>query len=200
MKDYKAYISSLTDKKTIIVKGYEHKFGRCIKVLEAINLIKDELQEYDIKVFAANDKVIDYVNNSSLTSWSNFRVYGKLGHAEVLQIMGESLIYIGNSISDGMPNTLLETIIMGAFPIQSNPGGATEEIIEDGKNGLLIQNPESIDEIAGIIMKAIKNPDLIKQGVDYNNLRIKPKLERNIIQEQVLEKYELILTEIETST
>ncbi len=33
---------------------------------------------------------------------------------------------------------------MGAFPIQLNPGGVISEIIENGNNGLLIENPDSV--------------------------------------------------------
>jgi glycosyltransferase involved in cell wall biosynthesis len=97
--------------------------------------------------------------------------------------MGKSLLYIGNSISDGMPNTLLEAIIMGAFPIQSNPGGATLEVIF-ADNGLLIENPESVLEIKTLILKAltgeinfdkafILNNELAKTKLDYNLNRIK---------------------------
>ena len=72
--------------------------------------------------------VIDYIKNNNLP----YVVYDRhgLSHSDILTIMGKSLLYIGNSISDGMPNTLLEAIVMGAFPIQSNPGKVTEEIIE----------------------------------------------------------------------
>lgn len=196
LEEYELFISSIQNKKTIIIKGYEHKFGRCIRVLQAINLIKDKLQDYDIKVFAGNKKVFDFIRSSDLSNWSNLEVHGRLGHTDVLKSMGESLIYIGNSISDGMPNTLLEAIIMGAFPIQSNPGGATAELIEDGKNGLIIQDPESSEEIAGIILRALNNPELLREGVNYNNLHIKPELERKKIRDQVLKKYKLVEQEL----
>ena len=54
--------------------------------------------------------------------------------------MGKSGIHIANSISDGMPNALLEAMGMGAFPIQSNPGKVSEEVITHGKNGFLIED------------------------------------------------------------
>ena len=81
---------------------------------------------------------------------------------------------------------------MGSFPIQSNRGGATAEIIEHGKNGFLIENPEDIREIASLIIQAIENPELLKSGITYNNANIKPLLERNYVRVQVLEKYQLI--------
>jgi hypothetical protein len=40
----------------------------------------------------------------------------------------QSVLHIGNSISDGMPNALLEAMGMGAFSIQSNPGKVSEEV------------------------------------------------------------------------
>jgi hypothetical protein len=46
---------------------------------------------------------------------------------------GQSILHIGNSISDGMPNALLEAMGMGAFPIQSNPGKVSEEVIRRSK-------------------------------------------------------------------
>jgi hypothetical protein len=38
-----------------------------------------------------------------------------------------------------MPNALLEA--MGMAPIQSNPGKVSEEVIKEGVNGLLINDP-----------------------------------------------------------
>lgn len=192
LSEYSHYILPFEKKNTILIKGYEHKFGRCIKVLQAISLIKEELQDYDIKVFAANEKVLKFVKESDLYNWKNLEIREMIGRNEVIKLMGESFCYVGNSISDGMPNTLLEAIIMGAFPIQSNPGGATEEIIEEGKNGLLIKDPESSAEIAGLILRVLNNPEIIRQGVNYNNLHIKPELERKKIQDQVIKKYEMV--------
>jgi hypothetical protein len=54
-----------------------------------------------------------------------------ISNSEVLEIMGQSVLHIGNSISDGMPNALLEAMGMGAFPIQSNPGKVSEEVIKE---------------------------------------------------------------------
>src|SRR5690606_17821050 len=170
----------------------EHKFGRSINVLNAIILLKEKLTSYEIKVFAANEKVFEFVNNSELNQMKNFEVFGELERDYVLSLMGEAIIYIGNSISDGMPNTLLEAIIMEAFPIQSNPGGATTELIEHGKNGYLINNPEDIDEIATHILTAITDSEFRENAVKYNSTFIKPTLERQFIQQQVIEKYKII--------
>ncbi len=171
----------INQRKIILVKGYEHKFGRAINVLKALSELKEITSIYEVVIFACHPIVIDYVKNNALP----FKALPKevLSHQEVLELMGKSLLYIGNSISDGMPNTLLEAIIMGAFPIQSNPGGATLEVIF-ADNGLLIENPESVLEIKTLILKAltceinfdkafILNNELAKTKLDYNLNRIK---------------------------
>ena len=107
--------------------------------------------------------------------------------------MGKSLIYIGNSISDGMPNTLLEAIVMGVFPIQSNPGGVTEEIIKDGVNGLLINNPESILTIQNLILKSISNHYLLERAAHENAILAKDKLDYDQNSIKVISIYDIIL-------
>lgn len=177
---------------TILIKGYQGKHGRCIPVLEAIYRLKTELKNYKIVVFGADMEVAEFVKNSEMENWNNLVILRKISELEVLKLMGESLIYIGNSLSDGMPNTLLEAIIMGAFPVQSNPGGATAELIEDGKNGFLIENPEDIDEIRGLIQKALSDEVNLKNAVAYNLQYLKPSSERNFIKQKVLMQYKQV--------
>jgi len=187
-----SWINKFQNRKTILIKGYQHKFGRCNNVLEALLEIEDEIKDFKIIVFAATEEVLKFVNHPRFNKMKNLSIVGSIGRGEVLELMGESLICIGNSISDGMPNTLLETIIMESFPIQSNPGGATAEIIEHGKNGYLIENPENSEEIAVLIKKAIQNLNLLKSGIEYNTKYIKPKLEREYVKEQVLKSYAVV--------
>ncbi len=185
-------LKAIEKRTTILIKGYQGKHGRCITILEAVLRLKTEFKNYKIVVFGADMEVAEFVQNSEIKNWHNLVVFKKISELEVLKLMGESLIYIGNSLSDGMPNTLLEAIIMGAFPIQSNPGGATAELIEDAKNGLLIKNPENVEEIRNMLQKTIRDKKLLKSGIEYNLQNIKPKLEREAVKKQVLEKYRLI--------
>ncbi|WP_237708924.1 glycosyltransferase [Gillisia marina] len=185
---YDKFLKEASERKTILIKGYEHEFGRCVKVLEALTTMKSELSGYNIVVFGANEKV-EVFNKKNFDNWDNLIIYKQRAHSEILKLMGESLIYIGNSISDGMPNTLLEAIIMGVFPIQSNPGEVTAEMITHGLNGLLIEDAEDSSEIKRLIFQALNDPILLKSGVDYNLKNIKPKLERSFIENQVRQKY-----------
>lgn len=182
------YKKPLHERKIILVKGYQHQFGRGLNVLKALKGIQSDIQNYGVVVFGAHPVVIDYINQNKLPC----RVYDRHGlkHNELLQLMGQSLIYVGNSISDGMPNTLLEAIVLGAFPIQSNPGRVTEEIIEHGKNGFLINDSENIEELASLILQAIANRQLIENANEINEQIAKKKLNYVINQENVIALYQ----------
>ena len=192
--DFDLYDSFIRDfRKTIIIKGYQHEYGRAINILKGLLEVRsDILSRFQIVVFGASKSVLNYVSEEKSFEKLNLTIFERTNREVVLDLMGQSIIYIGNSISDGMPNTVLEAIIMGVFPIQTNPGGATEEIIEHGKNGLLIQDPNDVLEIAHLIEYAIENLELLKKGIAYNLKYIKPRLERGFIQNQVLQKYKLI--------
>lgn len=185
-------VREFKDRDTILIKGYEHKFGRCNNVLDALLEIEDDIKGFNIIVFAATKGVLEKVKAPDFKKMKNLEVKKNIARGELLELMGRSLIYVGNSISDGMANTLLESVIMGSFPIQSNPGGASAEIIEHGKNGFLIEKPEDIKEIATLIKDAVRDPELLRSGIAYNDTQIKPLLERKYIRDQVLEKYNLV--------
>lgn len=182
----------LGSRKIILVKGYQGLHGRCIPVLKALWEIREKLEDLKLIVFGAAHEVFNFVATSPLKNWGNLEVFGNLNHSHVMKLMGEAQIYIGNSLSDGMPNTLFEAMTMGAFPIQSNPGEATAEIIIDGKNGLLISSPEDEEEIARLVTKVLFDKKMIPEGVQYNLREIKPNLEREFIKAKVLGKYHYI--------
>lgn len=197
-KKIKPYIDSFNNRNILLIKGYEGRSGRCISVLKAVERIKDKLKSYEIHVFGADTEVLSYIQKSKLKTWKNFSYSRKISQIELFKKLGKSYIYIGNSISDGIPNTLLEAICMGVFPIQSDPGNSTSEIIENGKNGLLIQTPIDVDHIVNQISTALTKPEMVKKAIESNNMVLRPKLERGYIKDQVLNKYQLIEERLQT--
>lgn len=187
LEELKKYKQPLDDRKIILIKGYQHSFGRALNTIKAIESIKESLSEYEIVIFGAHEEVQEYCVKNSL----GFKVYGRhdLSRQQLLELFGRSLIYIGNNISDGMPNTLLEAIVMGAFPIQSNPGGVTAELISHGENGLLIQEPNDSKEIANLILRAITNNELLLKGSIINEKLAIEKLDYSLNQIKVVAIY-----------
>jgi glycosyltransferase involved in cell wall biosynthesis len=187
LNEFEPFKKPLNERKIILVKGYEHTFGRGLNVVKALQLLVTKLQDVEIVVFGAHENVINYIQENNLP----FKYYSRqeLLNIDILKLMGASFIYIGNSISDGMPNTLLEAIIMGAFPIQSNPGGATEEIITHNKNGFIISNPNDVFEIKLLIERAINNKELIKSAYFENKQIAKIQLNYDVNRNKIINLY-----------
>lgn len=188
LNEMETYKLPVSQRKTILIKGFQGRSGRAIPVLKAIATLKEQLLNYEIVVFGSDPQTFEYVTNSKLKNWKNFQILGKIPHEEVLKLMGKSLIYIGNSNSDGMPNTMLEAIFMGAFPIQSNPGGATAELIQNGVNGLLIEDCEDEEKIKEIVIHAVNNCNFEKAEC-LNQEEIVPKLHYLKVKNEVISIY-----------
>mgnify|MGYP006429127337 CR=1 FL=1 len=194
ISDFKSYKEPLHKRKIILIKGYEHKFGRATNVLRSLELVQNEISNLNIIVFGSHQKVIDYIKCNNL-NYVHYKRH-ELSHPELIELMGKSLIYIGNSISDGIPNTLLEALMMGAFPIQSNPGGATEEYINNKKNGLLINDPYNLVEISSLIKLAVQKKVLLEKAFFLNKNIADQRLERKKVKNKIIESYRLIDSKI----
>lgn len=178
----------INERKLILVKGYEHNFGRGLNVVKALESLETITSGYEVVVFGAHPSVKKYIHENKL----DFKVYDRheLTHQNILELMGKSLLYIGNSISDGMPNTLLEAIVMGAFPLQSNPGGVTAEIIKHKVNGLLIENPEDVNELKKLIAYFFENKNISVEAQKLNYSLAKDKFEYETNKKAVIEMYQ----------
>ena len=181
----------VSQRKIILVKGYQHLFGRALNVVKALSEIQSDIENYQVIVFGAHKEVIDFIHRNELP----FEVFDRneLGHQQILELMGKAIIAIGNSISDGMSNTLLEAIVMGAFPIQSNPGGVSAEIITNNENGFLIENTEDTNEIAVLILKALNDFELLQGANHKNSILAEQRLEYDFNKNKIINLYASIL-------
>ena len=198
IENYIKYIKNINDRNLIIIKGYQHTFGRSLRVLEALELIIDKIRDYKIYVYSAHTIVIEKIKFLNKKHNINIKYSSRnneLTHIELLKKFGQAKIAIGNNISDGIPNTLIEAMILGAFPIQSNPGGVSEDYIEQGINGLLINKPEDPKEIAIKVITSLTDTPLIARAFDINQ-KIAKKLEFKVVKNRVLEAYSKIQEEI----
>lgn len=188
--------TNLSKRKIILVKGYNFGVGRGLNIVKALSKLQPEqLKEFKIIVYGADQLITEYVSKNENLSQVDIEIHSMkktIPNAELIAIMGKSYLHIGNGISDGIPNSMIEAMGMGAFPIQSNPGNATAELIHDEKNGLLINNADDIDEIQNRIQFALLNPEIVKSAFEYNSLFIRQNYNRDFIKPKITALYESI--------
>ncbi|MFT5669172.1 MAG: glycosyltransferase involved in cell wall biosynthesis, partial [Vicingaceae bacterium] len=191
-------IKDTQKRSTIMIKGYDDGVGMALKVIQALELVSISLiKNYSIVVYSADASIIHHLKSANYFSNLKVRVIIRgafISNSELLEIMGRSILHIGNSISDGMPNALLEAMGMGAFPIQSNPGKVSEEVITHGVNGFLIENPLDSIEIANWIRKALINDELRANAQKYNLDFINKNYNRDHLKSEIVQLYKSILS------
>jgi glycosyltransferase involved in cell wall biosynthesis len=89
-----------------------------------------------------------------------------VSRAEMAHLFRLADVIVSPSEHDGTPNTLLEGMACGAFPVLGNIE-SVREWIEDGVNGLLC-DPASPESLAQAILRALDDEDLRRQAAMHN--------------------------------
>ena len=83
---------------------------------------------------------------------------------------------------------------MGAFPIQTNPGGANNEWIEDGVNGLSVPYDDPV-AIAEAIKRALQDDELVDNAATINHKLTSERIDEIIVRTKVIDAYEQVYME-----
>jgi len=186
---------SIEDNRNIIlIKGYNLKVGRGIQIIKALtDEIIPLIQNYQIIIYGVDQTLLDYVNSEQRFAHLNLKTFTNrqfITNTELLGYMSKAYLHIANSASDGLPNSLIEAMGMGAFPIQSNPGNVTTELIEHQKNGLLISNPDDVDEIISHLKYVFAHPKMVEEARMYNQVFIKERYNRMSLKSKITQLYD----------
>jgi hypothetical protein len=179
-------------RKTIAVKGYQSDMwgGRALIALQALKMCADSLQGYQIVVYSAHEKKVREAAQHLSNTGARVSILSQSNHEEMVKLMGRSRLALALSTTDGTPNTMLEAMIMGAFPIQSDTV-STGEWINDGQNGFLVP-PEDPEYIAEAIRRALSDDDLVDQSAEVNGVLTRAKVDASVIQPRVIMMYEQV--------
>jgi glycosyltransferase involved in cell wall biosynthesis len=90
----------------------------------------------------------------------------KLPQPILWSLLKRSQVFVSPSSHDGTPNSLLEAMACGSFPVVGDIE-SMREWIEPGKNGLLV-DPLTPHELAAAICQALENPNLRQAAADHN--------------------------------
>jgi len=180
-----------SQRKTIMLKGYQGWAGRSLFALKAIEACFEYLKGYEIIVYSASDDVRIRAEILAKEKGLNINILSQISHLDMIKLYGQSRFSIGASISDGVPNSLLESMVMGCLPIES-VGGCANEFIKDGYNGFII-DAENVGNIANAIKRALIDDDLVNNAAEINYQIIKDKFEYSDIKAKVVKIYHELL-------
>jgi glycosyltransferase involved in cell wall biosynthesis len=110
------------------------------------------------------------------------RLLPKLSQEKMASLLRVAAVTVSPSEHDGTPNTLLETMASGSFPVAGDLE-SIREWIRDGVNGLLV-DPDQPESLARAVLQALGHPEL-RQEAAVKNVKI---IRERAIYENVMSK------------
>jgi glycosyltransferase involved in cell wall biosynthesis len=182
------------NKKSLAIKGYENQFGRALLALAALEEVADLARPYEIVLFSCNRKT--KIEARRLAKRANLKItcHGKnrLAHGEVLDLLRNSVLYLGLSGSDGISTSMLEAMSQGAVPLQSGTACANEWI-KTGETGFIL-NLANQASIGQALKFTLENADFREQARARNLETIKTKYLSATVAAECREFYEAALS------
>jgi glycosyltransferase involved in cell wall biosynthesis len=178
----------------IAMKGYQSWAGRAQAGLRAIERCADVLADYRIGMYLLhppdNLAAIERVSRLTGIEFEYEPAPYAWGREQVLTLLGRSRISIGLSISDAISTSMLEAMILGAFPVQSHTG-CQDEWVEHGQTALFV-HPEDPESIEVAIRRAVTDDRLVDEAAARNAEIAAERLDDRIIQPQVVDLYKQV--------
>lgn len=179
-------------RRSIMVKGYQGWAGRALVALRALERCADLLAGYTVVVYSASDDVRLAVQLFSQRTGVPVELLPPdTPHDAILSCHGKARISLALSIGDGISTSMLEALVMGSFPIQSNTACA-DEWIRHGVTGMLVP-PEDPEVIERCLRRALTDDELVDGASEANWRVAEQRLDGEAIRAQVVRAYQQML-------
>ena len=178
-------------RRLVVLKGYQHFAGRALVGLRALARCTDALRGYTVAVYSAAPEVAVAAELFALQTGIPVELVPPCSHDDMLRLLGRARVYVGLSIADAIPTSLLEAMVMGAFPIQSDTSAAAEWI-KDGESGLIVP-PEDPDVIEAALRRALQDDALVDRAGSINLDTARRRLDSASIRARVVASYRKVV-------
>ena len=140
-------------------------------------------------------EALQWVHNLGIEKQVTLLPY--LPQQELWDVYQHSEVYLSLSSHDGTPNTFLEAIACGCFPIVGNIL-SLREWVEDGKNGMLV-DPTDVEQVVRAVLKALRDTKLREEAKALNWAILGEKADREKIRTKIMNFYSHFVLQPERS-
>ena len=110
--------------------------------------------------------------------------------AELWELFARAAVTVSISQHDGTPNSLLEAMALGVFPIAGDIE-SIREWITPGVNGLLVE-PDKPQALAEALLLALNNPELRARAAEINARIVRERAEVGVVRDKIQAFYEAV--------
>jgi len=129
---------------------------------------------------------------SKLSLQKNVKLFDNLDQQTLWAVFHQSQLSLSITTHDGTPNTLIEAMACGCFPITGDIDSIREWIVP-GVNGLVV-DPDDPQALAKAITLALNNENLRKEARIHNQELIKTKAEVGLVRSLLRNYYSIFLS------
>lgn len=176
-----------SERRIILLKGYQNEVRRALFGLRALERCSPVLSDYEIVIYSTSPEVVIKAEMMTKATGMNIRILPRMSHDALMSVAADARISLTVNLSDGVPNSMLEAMIVGAFPIQSWTSSA-DEWIDDGVNGILVP-PEDPDIIERAVRRAISDDILVDRAAEINFNLAKERLNSGLLKSKIADIY-----------
>lgn len=173
-------------------KAYETYTAKAMPVFEAIVKVWDAIQPCRIELLWMTQPEVQIWYEKFFPDHIKAKCQAslRLSREETLRHIAEARVMLAPSIADGIPNTMMEAMALGAAPIVS-PLDTICPVVQDEVNVLFAHNLYP-DQIADAIMRAMRDDDLVDRLARNNLVRIRELSDRSKVRGKALDYYATI--------
>ena len=179
-----------SERRVILVKTIGETFGLGAVALEAISIFMKVNPKYDICLYSVTNDLLKQAKELKRNYPERVEILTrsqKLSRKNLLDRFSRSRVYLGCSASDGISTSFLESIIHGAYPIQTNTSCAGEWI----SKGFIGSTPNPVVEEILNELKKTTSDELVDNAQSINQKLALRYLSEEVILKSALTFYEL---------
>jgi hypothetical protein len=174
----------VSQRNLILIKGYESFVGRASIALRAVEALSEELKQFEIHVYSTTWKTRKIIRKYNKDAERKIIFYKKnsLNSAQMIELFERARVHLGISLSDGVPASMLESIVTGAFPIQTNTACCEGWLVHQ-ESGLIV-SPE-LGEVVAALSIAIHDDELVNRAMAINHQTAIAKLSQSFVANRI---------------
>ncbi|MBE5755401.1 MAG: glycosyltransferase family 4 protein [Clostridiales bacterium] len=130
-------------------------------LFKAMQIVLEKKPDLKLEIYgkgALDESLKSLVNEMGLSESIIFMG----NHKDVMKKISTSHCFVMTSISEGMPNALMEAMAIGLPSISTDYGNGVEDVITDGENGLVVKAGD-YQGVADAILKFIDDKTFAKK-------------------------------------
>lgn len=137
-------------------------------LIEAFHLLNKDIKNVKLTILGDGDQKKYLEQKSGELLDQNIFFFGRASSEDIIKYMSMADLLVLPSLSEGFPIVILEAFAAGLPVISTNVRGLPE-IVEDGKNGFLVE-PKNPQQLSKKILVLLKDENLRKK-MSINNLK-----------------------------